>query len=96
MLEIETSLGPSRKLLEVRALAANSSIEESDYTIFISRARDGRLVTFEASNEALLSPGDVVEVKLKRRNSGQLPSIQNQAAQDVDPASYVTGATATK
>ena len=67
--EIETSIGPARKILQVKAEAASSDSDEAEYTIFISRARDGRMVTFEATDETMLSPGDVVEVKLKRRDS---------------------------
>jgi polysaccharide export outer membrane protein len=93
--EIENSIGPARKLLELKARAANSG-SQSAYSVFISRVREGRLTAVEATDETMLSPGDVVEVKRKRRDPGSLPSILNQTVQDVDPASYVTGATATK
>ncbi len=94
--EIENGLAPARKLLQVKAQAAESDAEESDYRIYISRVRDGRLVTFDAAEDTMLSPGDVVEVKLKRRNPGELPSLLNQAAQSAEPDPFVTGATAAK
>lgn len=81
--EIENSIAPARKLLEVKAQAAESDADESGYTILISRVRDGRLVTYEATNETMLSPGDVVEVKLKRREGEGLPSVWTQAVQDL-------------
>jgi hypothetical protein len=36
-----------------------------------------------------LSPGDVVEVKLKRRDAGNLPSPSTQAVRNLDPSSSV-------
>ena len=65
--EVETSLGPTRRLLLVKAQAAGSNGDDAEYTIHISRVRDGAMVTFDATKETMLSPGDVVEVKLKRR-----------------------------
>lgn len=86
--EVETSIGPARKLLEVKAEAADGGgADEPEYSILISRARDGRMLTFEATNETTLSPGDVVEVKLKRRDSGSGPSLSTQAARGVEPTS---------
>ena len=93
--ETENSIGPARKLLEVKSEAVDSESEESNYTILVSRVRDGRLTTSEATAETMLSPGDVVEVKRKRRDPGSLPSILNQAAQNPEPASFVTGASVT-
>jgi polysaccharide export outer membrane protein len=88
--EIETSIGPARKILEVKAVAASDDADdEPEYSILISRARDGRMVTFEATNETTLSPGDVVEVKLKRRAVENLPSLSTQAVQSFDPTSSV-------
>jgi polysaccharide export outer membrane protein len=93
--EIENSIGPARKLLELKSEAVDSESEESNYKIMISHVRDGRLITSEATAETMLSPGDVVEVKRKRRDPGALPSILNQAAQTPEPASFVTGASVT-
>ena len=69
--EVETSLGPVRRLLEVKARAVGGEVDESEYTIRISRVRDGAMVTFDVMEYTLLSPGDVVEVKLKRRVLGR-------------------------
>ena len=77
--EVETSLGPTRRLLLVKAQAAGSNGDDAEYTIHISRVRDGAMVTFDATNETMLSPGDVVEVKLKRRVPDSAPSLSTQA-----------------
>jgi polysaccharide export outer membrane protein len=92
--EIENSIGPARKLLELKAQAAHSG-SQSDYSVFISRVRDGRLTSIKATDETMLSPGDVVEVKLKHRGSAQLPSIMSEAAQTPEPAAFVTGSSVT-
>jgi polysaccharide export outer membrane protein len=64
--EIETTLGPARKLLDLKAEAARGVTDEADYVILISRVERGRIVNFEATSETTLLPGDVVEVKRKR------------------------------
>lgn len=64
--EVETSLAPARELRDVKAEAINGESGEAEYNIFISRPRDGRIVTFKATEETMLSPGDVIEVKLTR------------------------------
>jgi len=87
LLEIETSIGPARKILHVKADAASGDSDEPEYLILISRAHDGRMVTFEATNDTTLSPGDVVEVKLKRRTSENVPSPSTQAGRSLDPTS---------
>jgi polysaccharide biosynthesis/export protein len=81
--EIETSLGPARRLLEVKARAAGSDIDD-EYTFQISRVRDGAMVTFDATKETMLSPGDVVEVKFKRRVPDSAPSLSTQAILELD------------
>ena len=47
------------------------------------------MVTFDATEETMLSPGDVIEVKLKRRVSDSAPSLSTQAIRELDPASSV-------
>jgi hypothetical protein len=47
------------------------------------------MVTFEATNDTTLSPGDVVEVKLKRRDAENLSSPSTQAVRSFDPMSSV-------
>jgi polysaccharide biosynthesis/export protein len=90
LLETETSIGPARKILAVKAEAASGEAgDEPEYRMLISRARDGRMVTFEATNETTLSAGDVVEVKLKRRDAGNGPFISTQAVRSLDPTSSV-------
>ena len=38
--EVETSLGPARRLLQVKAQGAGSNTDDAEYTIRISRVRD--------------------------------------------------------
>jgi polysaccharide biosynthesis/export protein len=82
--EVETSLGPVRRLLEVKARGVGGEVDESEYTIRISRVRDGAMVTFDATEETMLSPGDVVEVKLKRRVPASAPSLSTEAILELD------------
>ena len=81
--EVDTSLEPTRRLLEVKAKAAGGDVDESEYTLRISRVRDGAMVTFDATEDTMLSPGDVVEVKLKRRVSDPLP-FSTQAIRELE------------
>src|SRR5262245_15179000 len=83
--EVETSLGPARKLLEVKA--RDVSDDDAEYIIRISRAEDKGLITFDATEETMLSPGDVVEVKLKRRVLDRSPGLSTQASRELDPTS---------
>ena len=84
--EVETSLGPARRLLEVKARGVGVD-DDAEYTIRISRVEDGGLTTFDATEETMLSPGDVVEVKLKRRVLDRLPGLSTQAIRELDPTS---------
>ena len=87
--EVETSIGPARRLLEVKAQGAGGDVDEPEYSIRISRVRDGGMITVDATDETMLSPGDVVEVKLKRRLSDSAPSLSTQAIRELDPTSSV-------
>jgi hypothetical protein len=69
---IETTLGPARKLLDIKAEAASGVTDEADYVILIGRVQQGRIVNFDATSETTLLPGDVVEVKRKQRDSGNM------------------------
>jgi polysaccharide export outer membrane protein len=94
---IETTLGPARKLRDVRAEEASGVSGEEDYDVSISRVQEGRLAVLEATNETVLSPGDVVEVKLKRRDptSMELPSIEAARNLGLSPASLADGSIST-
>jgi polysaccharide biosynthesis/export protein len=91
LLETENSIGPARKILEVKAEAASDDGDQPTYAIFISRVRDGRMITFETTDEAILSPGDVVEVKLKRRDLGDESSPSTEAVRILDGTSVAEG-----
>ena len=62
-----------------------------DYVVLISRVEQGRMVNFDATNETTLLPGDVVEVKLKRRDPRDMESPATEAARDMglDPTSIL-------
>jgi len=87
--EVEIGLGPAYRLLQVKAQGASGDVDEPDYSIRISRVRDGGIITVDATDETMLSPGDVVEVKLKRRISDTTPSLSTQAFQELAPTSSV-------
>jgi polysaccharide biosynthesis/export protein len=87
--EVETSIGPAHRLLQVKAQGASGDVDELEYSIRISQVRDGRMITVDATEETMLSPGDVVEVKLKRRVSDSAPSQSTQAIRELDPISSV-------
>ena len=65
--EIEATMGTARKLLEIKAEGATSVGGEPDYAIRISRTSGSGTSTFDVTNETILEPGDVIDVKLKRR-----------------------------
>lgn len=87
--DVETSIGPARRLLAVKSQGAAGDVDEPEYTIRISRVHDGGMVTVDATGETMLSPGDVVEVKLKRRRSDNVPSLSTQAIRELEPTSSV-------
>jgi polysaccharide export outer membrane protein len=90
--EVEISLGPARRLLRVKARGAAIDVDESEYLIRVSRVRDGGMVTFDVTEEYMLLPGDVVDVKLKRPPSEPERPFSTEAIRDLDPASSVAEA----
>ena len=70
--EIEATMGTARRLLAIKAEGANSVSGEPDYAIRINRTSGSGTSTFDATNETILEPGDVIEVTLKRRGARQL------------------------
>jgi polysaccharide export outer membrane protein len=89
--EIDTTLGPARKLLDIKAEGASEVTDEADYVILIGRMEQGRLVNFNATSETMLLPGDVLEVKRKGRDSRDMESPASEAARDLglDPTSVL-------
>ena len=81
--EIETTLGPARKLLDIKADGASEVTDEADYVILIGRVEQGRLVNFDGTSETTLLPGDVVEVKRKGRDPRDMESPATEAARDL-------------
>ena len=87
--EIETTLGPARKLLDIKAEGASEGTDEADYVILINRVEQGRLVNFDATSDTTLLPGDVVEVKRKGRDPRDMESPATEAARDLGLATPV-------
>ena len=88
--EIDVTLGPARKLLDIKAESASRvTAEADDYVTFISRVEQGRMVNFEAASEATLLPGDVVEVKLKRHDLRNTPSTEAARDLSLNPTSIL-------
>ena len=88
--EIDVTLGPARKLLDIKAKSASRvTAEADDYVTFISRVEQGRMVNFEAASEATLLPGDVVEVKLKRHDLRNTPSTEAARDLSLNPTSIL-------
>jgi polysaccharide biosynthesis/export protein len=87
--DVETNIGPARRLLQVKAQGADGDVDEAEYSIRISRVRDGRMITVDATDETFLSPGDVVEVKLKRTLTDSAPSLSTQAIRQLEPTPSV-------
>ena len=82
--EIEAVIGTARKLRDVKAEYTNIRSDEPYYTILISRTSVSGMVTFKATEETILEPGDVVEVKFKPQRELSSP---NEAASQVTPPS---------
>ena len=79
---VETTLGPARKLLDIKAEAASEvTAEEADYAVSVSRVEKGRMVNFDATSETTLLPGDVVEVKLKRHDPGNPGNTESRSTE---------------
>jgi polysaccharide export outer membrane protein len=85
--EVETNLGPARRMLKVKA--QGTANDDAQNTIRISRVRDGIMVTFDATDETILSPGDVIEVKRKRRVPDTAPGLSRQAIRELDSTPFV-------
>jgi hypothetical protein len=79
-------------LLRVKARGAAIDVDESEYLIRVSRVSDGGMATFDVTEEYMLLPGDVVDVKLKRPPSESERSFSTEAIRDLDPASSVAEA----
>ncbi|MGH9548056.1 MAG: hypothetical protein ACRD3W_01725, partial [Terriglobales bacterium] len=91
--ETENSIGPARKILQVKAEAANAETDDAEYRLFISRPQNGRIGTFEAGDDTMLSPGDIVEVKMKVKHTDPGDGLPQwtRAEQVQDMLSPVTG-----
>jgi hypothetical protein len=85
--DVELNLGPARKLLSVTAQGASGDFDETDYILRVSRMKDGGLVTFDVTGEAVLLPGDVVEVRLKRRVADTASPFATEARRELHPIS---------
>ena len=86
--EIDATIGTARKLRDLKAAYANIHSDEPDYTILVSRiTSDSGTVTFSATDEMVLAPGDVIEVKLKRRDPGN-QGLENEVVERLSTLNF--------
>ena len=90
--EIDATIGAARKLRDVKAAYANIRSDEPDYAILVSRGSGSGTVTFSATNETELAPGDVIEVKLKQRDPGN-QGLQNEVVERINLSSSLADVT---
>ena len=79
LLDIDATLGTARQLRNLKAQKVGFGDEEPNYTILITRAEQSGTGTFNATEDTKLEPGDVVEVKLNRRDP--IDSIDSPATE---------------
>ena len=79
--EIEVTLQTSRDLRDYRAEDAGIRDEDpSKNTIMISRTTQQGANTFKATYDAIVEPGDVIEVKRKIPEATGRPALSNEAS----------------
>jgi polysaccharide biosynthesis/export protein len=66
LLDIDATLGTARQLRNLKAQRVGFGDQEPNYTILITRAEQSGTVTFNATADTKLEPGDVIEVKLNQ------------------------------
>jgi hypothetical protein len=85
--EIRTTIGPARKLRDIKQEAASGVSGDAEYTYVISRLKDGRVVKVDATNETALLPGDVIEVKRKQLDTESAGLSSTDAGDSLSPTS---------
>ena len=85
--EIRTTIGPARKLRDIKQEAASGVSGDAEYTYVISRLKDGRMVKVDATNETALLPGDVIEVKRKQLDTESAGLSSTDAGDSLSPTS---------
>jgi polysaccharide export outer membrane protein len=73
LLGINAILGTARQISKLTAQKAAFGDDEPNYTIVISRTDQSGNVTFNATADTKIEPGDVIEVKSNRRESTDSP-----------------------
>jgi hypothetical protein len=90
--EIEATIGMARKLRDLRERYANANLygSESDRTILVTHAGSSA-VSLNAKDDAIIEPGDIIEVKLKRSGPENPWSAPAETAQGASSPSLAEG-----
>jgi hypothetical protein len=67
LLDINATLGTARQIRNLKVQAAFGD-DEPNYTIIVTRTEQSGSVTFNATADTKIEPGDVIEVKFIRRD----------------------------
>jgi polysaccharide export outer membrane protein len=86
LLDIDATLGTARQLRNLKAQGVGFGDEEPNYTILITRAEQSGTVTVNATADTKLEPGDVIEVKLNRRDPIDSPATEAALNRQKAPA----------
>jgi polysaccharide export outer membrane protein len=68
LLGINATLGTARQIRNIKAQKAAFGDDGPNYTIIITRAEQSGAVTFNATADTKIEPGDVIEVRFVRRD----------------------------
>ena len=68
LLDINATLGTARQIRNLKVQKAAFGDDEPNYTIIITRTEQSGTVTFNATADTKIEPGDVIEVKFIRRD----------------------------
>ena len=76
LLDIDATLGTARQIRNLKAQKAAFGDDEPNYTIIITRTEQSGTVTFNATADTKIEPGDVIEVKFIRRDPIDPPATE--------------------
>ena len=68
LLDINATLGTARQIRNLKVQQAAFGDDEPNYTIIVTRTEQSGSVTFNATADTKIEPGDVIEVKFIRRD----------------------------
>ena len=86
--DVDTALVTARAFLRVKAQDIGRGGAEPSMTVRVTRFRDGKPITFKATGNTVLEPGDVVEVKLELSAADAMSTAAMRA---INPETTGTG-----